>query len=152
LIKISVGESGQTEFLPKYAARTCAANLERAEGAYAPPNHPMPTRSAVPWRASLRRAWRGRVRSGRAKAGFAWDEPSQERANEAAKRDCGSDACKVRFGVAPKMCAALAIPDSGPAWGGAVRKSVDEAKFAALKKCQKHAGDKCVIRESKYNK
>ena len=86
------------------------------------------------------------------KQGFAWDEASQERANEAAKRDCGSDACKVRFGVAPKMCAALATPDSGPAWGGAVRKSVDAAKFAALKNCQKHASDKCVIRESKCNK
>jgi hypothetical protein len=89
---------------------------------------------------------------GARKQGFAWDEPSQERANEAAKRDCGSDACKVRFGVGPKMCAALATPDSGPAWGGAVRKSVDEAKFAALKNCQKHASDKCVIRESKCNK
>jgi hypothetical protein len=86
------------------------------------------------------------------KQGFAWDAPSQERANEAAKRDCGSDACKVRFGVGPKMCAALATPASGPAWGGAVRKSVDAAKFAALKNCQKHAGDKCVIRESKCNK
>jgi hypothetical protein len=86
------------------------------------------------------------------KQGFAWDEPSQERANEAAKRDCGSDACKVRFGVGLKLCAALATPDSGPAWGGAVRKSVDAAKFAAMKNCQKHAGDKCVIRESKCNK
>jgi hypothetical protein len=79
---------------------------------------------------------------GARKQGFAWDEPSQERANEAAKRDCGSDACKVRFGVGPKMCAALATPASGPAWGGVVRKSVDEAKFAALKNCQKPAGDK----------
>ena len=86
------------------------------------------------------------------KQGFAWDEPSQERANEAAKRACGSDACKVRFGVGPKMCAALATPDSGPAWGGAVRKSVDAAKFAALKNCQKHAGDKCVVRESNCTK
>jgi hypothetical protein len=66
--------------------------------------------------------------------GFALDEPSQERANEATKRDCGSDACKVRFGVGMKMWAALATPDSGPAWGGAVRKSVVETKFAALKK------------------
>jgi hypothetical protein len=84
--------------------------------------------------------------------GFALDEPSQERANEATKRDCGSDACKVRFGVGMKMWAALATPDSGPAWGGAVRKSVDEAKFAALTNCQKHAGDRCVIRESRCNK
>ena len=86
------------------------------------------------------------------KQGFAWDEPSQQSANEAAKRDCGSDGCKVRFGVGPKLCAALASPDSGPAWGGAVRKSVDAAKFAALKNCQKHAGEKCVVRESKCNK
>ena len=86
------------------------------------------------------------------KPGYAWDEESQKSANEAAKRDCGSDACKVRFGVGPKLCAALASPDAGPAWGGAVRKSVDAAKLAALKNCQKHAGEKCVIRESKCNK
>jgi uncharacterized protein DUF4189 len=35
------------------------------------------------------------------KPGYAWDEESQKSANEAAKRDCGSDACKVRFGVGP---------------------------------------------------
>src|SRR5262249_14357195 len=51
------------------------------------------------------------------KPGYAWDEESQKSANEAAKRDCGSDACKVRFGVGPKLCAALASPDSGSAWG-----------------------------------
>ena len=84
--------------------------------------------------------------------GFDWDEVSQEKANEAAKRECGSDACKVRFGVGPKMCAAFATPEAGPAWGGSVRKSVDEAKLASLKNCQKHAGKKCVIRESKCNK
>lgn len=86
------------------------------------------------------------------KSGYAWDEESQKSANEAAKRDCGSDTCKVRFGVGPKLCGALASPDSGPAWGGAVRKSVDEAKLAALKNCQKHAREKCVVRESKCNK
>jgi hypothetical protein len=54
------------------------------------------------------------------KRGFAWDEPSQEHANEPAKRDCGSVACKVRFEVGPKTCAALAVLNSGPARGGAV--------------------------------
>lgn len=86
------------------------------------------------------------------KQGFAWDEASQEKANEAAKRECGSEACKVRFGVGPKMCAAFATPEAGSAWGGSVRKSVDAAKLAALKNCQKHAGEKCVVRESKCNK
>ena len=86
------------------------------------------------------------------KQGFAWDEVSQEKANESAKRECGSDACKVRFGVGPKMCSAFATPEAGSAWGGSVRKSVDEPKLAALKNCQKHAGQKCVVRESKCNK
>ena len=67
---------------------------------------------------------------GARKQGFAWDEPTQERAN--ARRDCGSEACKV-IGVPPGKCAALATPDSGPAWGGAVRKSVDEAKLRPQK-------------------
>src|SRR3954468_21116930 len=90
---------------------------------------------------------------GARKQGFAWDEPTQERANEAARRDCGSEACKVRFGVPPGKCAALARPESGPAWGGAVRKSVDEAKSAAVKNCQKHAKDnKCTVQESKCTK
>lgn len=86
------------------------------------------------------------------KSGFAWDEPTQNQANEAAKRDCGSDNCKARFGVPPGMCAALATPDDGPAWGGAVRKSIDAAIFAAVKNCQKYGKDKCVVRQKNCTK
>jgi hypothetical protein len=86
------------------------------------------------------------------KAGYAWEETTQKSANDAARRDCGSDNCQVRFGVPPKMCAAFATPDSGSAWGGAVRKSLDDATFAATKNCQKHAKQKCVVRESKCTK
>src|SRR5215472_906159 len=81
------------------------------------------------------------------KQGAAWNETTQERANQAALRDCGSDKCKVRFGVPRGMCAALATPDSGPAWGGAVRKSADAASSAAVKNCQAHAAAKCTVRE-----
>ena len=86
------------------------------------------------------------------KQGFAWDESTQDKANEAARRDCGSDNCQVRFGVPPQMCAALATPNSGRAWGGAVRKSIDAAAFAAIKNCQKHAKAKCTVREKKCTK
>jgi hypothetical protein len=86
------------------------------------------------------------------KQGFAWDGSSQDAANDAARRDCGSDNCQVRFGVPPQMCAALATPNSGPAWGGAVRKSIDAAAFAAIKNCQKHAKAKCIVREKKCTK
>jgi uncharacterized protein DUF4189 len=82
------------------------------------------------------------------KQGAAWNEDTQQRANEAALRACASDSCKVRFGVAPGKCAALATPESGAAWGAAVRKTVDDAKFAALKNCQRHAKNKCATRES----
>jgi hypothetical protein len=86
------------------------------------------------------------------KDGYAWSETTQERANDAARRDCGSDNCTVRFGVPPGMCAALATPESGAAWGGAVRKSLDDAKFVAVKNCQKHAKQICIVRESKCTK
>lgn len=86
------------------------------------------------------------------KHGLAADQESQERADNASLRQCGFERCKVRFGVPPKMCAAFAIPETGPAWGGAVRKSIDDAKFAAMKNCQKHAKAKCIIRESKCDK
>jgi len=83
------------------------------------------------------------------KAGYAWNENTQQNAEDAARRDCGSDKCKARFSIAPGMCAAFATPESGPAWGGAVRKSLPDATFAAVKNCQKHAKAKCVVRESK---
>jgi hypothetical protein len=50
------------------------------------------------------------------------------------------------------MCAALATPESGDAWGGAARKTLDAAKFAAIKNCQKRAKSECKIRENKCNK
>lgn len=86
------------------------------------------------------------------KYGTAWTEATQAGAKDAAVRDCGSDKCTVRFGVPPKMCGALATPDSGEAWGGAVRKTLDAANFAAIKNCQKHAKQKCTVLTSKCAK
>ena len=86
------------------------------------------------------------------KLGAAWNEDTQKRANEAALRECGSDGCSVRFGVPPDMCGAFATPDSGKAWGGSVRKTIDAAKLAAVKNCQKHAKKQCTVRESQCNK
>ena len=86
------------------------------------------------------------------KIGAAWDQDSQKAANEAALRDCASDGCSVRFNVAPAMCGAIATPDKGGAWGGSVRKTLDAAKFAAIKNCQKNAKAQCTVRESQCNK
>ena len=86
------------------------------------------------------------------KQGTAWDAETQKQANETALRDCGSNACSVRFAVPPAMCGAFATPDSGKAWGGAVRKTIDAAKLAAMQNCQKHAKSQCTVRESQCNK
>jgi hypothetical protein len=89
---------------------------------------------------------------GARKIGTAWDQDSQRAANEAALRECGSDGCSVRFNIAPAMCGAIATPDKGGAWGGSVRKTLDAAKFAAMKNCQKNAKAQCTARESQCNK
>ena len=86
------------------------------------------------------------------KEAFAWNEDPQQRANDESLRKCGSGRCSVRFAVPPSKCAAFATPANGPAWGGAVRNTVDRAKFAAIRKCQKHAKAKCMLRESSCNK
>ena len=86
------------------------------------------------------------------KQGVAWSEDTQQRANQLAMRECGSEQCKVRFGVPPGMCGAFATPDAGPAWGGAVKKSLDDARFAAMRNCQKNANRKCTLRENKCTK
>jgi hypothetical protein len=141
---------------PKYAARTCAADSDIAEGAHAPPNHSKPSRtyclsSAVPWRASLRRAWCGRLRSGCAKAGVRMGRAvagAHQRSRQTRLR-LGRLRGSVRGGAESVRC--IGDPQLRTGVGRRRCKSVDEAKFAALKNCQKHA-DKCVIRESKCNK
>jgi hypothetical protein len=86
------------------------------------------------------------------KQGFASGEDTQKSADQEAVRKCGSENCKVRFGIPPGQCAAFATPADGPSWGGAVRKSAAAATSAAVQNCQKHAKDKCTIRESQCNK
>jgi hypothetical protein len=86
------------------------------------------------------------------KQGVSSDEATQQDAERAAMKKCGSENCKLRFKIPVKMCAAFATPENGPAWGGAVRKSIDAAKFAALKTCQKHANEKCAVRDSACDK
>src|SRR5258707_13352193 len=53
-----------------------------------------------------------------AKYGFAWNEDTQKRADEAALQACNSDACKVVIPEPPRRCAAFATGEKGSAWGG----------------------------------
>jgi hypothetical protein len=89
---------------------------------------------------------------GTRKRGFASNEDTQQHADDVAMRECGSGGCKVRFRVQPGWCAALATPEAGIAWGGAVKKTLDAAKLAAVENCQKNTPAQCILRESACNR
>jgi hypothetical protein len=79
--------------------------------------------------------------------GFAWNEETQQQADERALRDCGGkDKCKVEFRFGAGQCAAFATPKSGNVWGGAWRDTEDGAKLAAVEDCQKHTSGQCTPR------
>ncbi len=89
--------------------------------------------------------------TGTRKAGSAWNEDTQQKADDAALRMCGSDQCKVLFAVAPGMCAAFATPESGPAWSGATKTSIIDAEISAMKDCQARIKVRCLLRQSRCN-
>ena len=86
------------------------------------------------------------------KYGHSANEQTQKRADEAALKVCGSDACKVVFPVGPGSCGALATAETGNAWGGAVKQTGDAAKLAAIENCQKRTSTQCKVRQSECNK
>ena len=87
-----------------------------------------------------------------AKYGFAWNEDTQKRADEAAMQACNSDACKVVIPVPPRKCAAFATAEKGSAWGGNVDAARDKAKLRAIENCQKNTSGKCILRGSDCNR
>jgi len=85
--------------------------------------------------------------------GFAWNQPSQDRANELARKDCGSDSCRV-IPVPPARCGALATtddPKESNAWGVAIRDQKAAAELGAMEDCQKLTTHQCKVRGSECN-
>jgi hypothetical protein len=88
------------------------------------------------------------------KYGFSWNKPTQQEANAAAKKDCGSDKCKL-IPVPGGKCGALATssdPKESSAWGASVREGKPEAELAAMQNCQKRTSGQCKIRGSECNR
>ena len=87
--------------------------------------------------------------------GFAWNELSQDRANELARKDCGGgDACRI-IPVPPARCGALATtddPKESSAWGAAIRDQKAAAELSAMQDCQKHTAHQCKVRGSECNR
>jgi hypothetical protein len=91
---------------------------------------------------------------GNGKYGFAWNKPTQQQANDAAKKDCGSDNCKL-IAVPNAKCAALATSadeKESNAWGVSIRAAKSEAELAAIQNCQKRTSSQCKIRGSECNR
>jgi clan AA aspartic protease (TIGR02281 family) len=87
-----------------------------------------------------------------ARYGFAWNEDTQQHADEVALQACNSEACRIAFPVPPRRCAALATAEKGNAWGGHVNAARDTAQLRALENCQKRTSGKCVLRGSECNR
>jgi hypothetical protein len=85
------------------------------------------------------------------KRGVAWNYDTEKAAEEAATRDCGTG-CNVVVRFGPKMCFAVATPDTGKGIGAASRPSVEAAKTVALADCKKHTSAECVVRDARCNR
>ncbi|HWB52055.1 MAG TPA: DUF4189 domain-containing protein [Stellaceae bacterium] len=86
--------------------------------------------------------------------GLAWNKATQQQANDAAMKDCGSDKCKL-IPVPGGKCAALATgadEKENNAWGVSVRGGKPEAELAAMQNCQKRTSGQCKIRGSECNR
>lgn len=86
------------------------------------------------------------------KEGASWDQPTPAGANESALKQCASTECRVHP-VDPAGCGALATSDKDKAWGGADRKTLNEARRDAVAHCQTHTETgTCTVRVSGCNK
>lgn len=86
------------------------------------------------------------------KYGVSWNQPTPQRAEEAALGECGASGCKVVGKVGPRMCGALATTQDGKHAGAARRKDRDAARLAAVKNCVKDQAGECVVRATDCNK
>jgi hypothetical protein len=86
------------------------------------------------------------------KYGLSSNEETQAKADDVALKECGGGKCKVIFRTLPRECGAIAIAETGTAWGGAKRPKRDAAELAAMNDCQKHTSGQCKIRGSDCNR
>jgi hypothetical protein len=89
---------------------------------------------------------------GARKFGYSHDEASQKAADAAALKGCASGGCRIVFRTGPRECGALASGETGTAWGGAAKPTLDAAKLSALENCQKRASGKCTLQASECNR
>ena len=86
------------------------------------------------------------------KYGLSSNEETQRKADDVALKICGGDKCKIVFRTGPKQCGAIALGETGTAWGGGMRPQRAAAELDAMQNCQKHTKGQCKVRGSDCNK
>ena len=110
------------------AALVCGAALLSAAPAYA-------GYGAIAWE------------QGTGRHGWSRNQPTQQKADELALSYCGTTSCKVIVRMAsPALCAALATTKDLKTFGAASRKTLPDARLAALTDCQKNNNGECIVR------
>jgi Domain of unknown function (DUF4189) len=84
---------------------------------------------------------------GTGKHGWSRNQATQQKADELALSYCGTTSCKVIVRMAkPELCAALATTKDLKTFGAASRKTLPDARLAALADCRKNNNGECVVR------
>lgn len=86
------------------------------------------------------------------KYGLSANEESQGKADDVAKKECGSDKCTIVFRTAPRECGAIALADTGNAWGADKGRPRSAAELGAVKNCQKRTKGQCKVRATDCNR
>ena len=90
------------------------------------------------------------------KYGLSSNEETQSKAEDVAKKICGSDSCKIVFRTVAKECGAIAMVGEAkgpnPPWGAGKHGQRAAAELAAMTNCQKRTKGQCKIRGVECNR
>jgi hypothetical protein len=90
---------------------------------------------------------------GTGKNGWSRNQTTQQKADELALSGCGTSSCKIIVRMAsPALCAALATTQDKETFGAASRKTLPDARLAALADCRKSNKGECAVRISGCSK
>ena len=84
--------------------------------------------------------------------GWSWNQPTMQRAEEAALSQCGASGCEVITRTGRGACAALATTENGKYIGAASRNDREAARLAAVANCNKGNAGECAVRFTECNK
>jgi hypothetical protein len=87
-----------------------------------------------------------------AKYGLSSNEETQGKAEDVARKICGGDKCKIVFRTTARECGAIAVAESGNAWGAGKRPQRAGAELDAVQNCQKRTKVQCKVRSAECNK